>query len=136
MDMASLFPAAALAPHVSFKAGRLTRDEATNLVTADARKGVFQIVTTPDELMHLQWRPRGSAPAEDDLTDLIMIPGNAVMEKVRSAGPDARVYVVKLGDLDTRLFFWMQGTDTAEDDALVASVNRVLQGGPQQEQVS
>lgn len=136
MDMSSLFPnedalATAMAsarPHVSFKAGRMSYDMTTRMVTADPRKGVFQIVTSPeDSLTHLQWRARPGAEVEPQ-HDLIVFPGDTVMSPVQSTS--ARVFVLKWIDADTRMFFYMQGGDESADASAITQVNRILNSGP------
>ncbi|CAN8075889.1 unnamed protein product [Agarophyton chilense] len=115
-------------PHVSFRAGILNRDPATNRVEADPRKGMFQIVTATDGLMHLQWRPRNSPTVEQDL---ILFNGDAEVQQVTSCPTSARVYVLKWKEGDTRMFFWMQGNDASQDVTNIASVNRLLESGPE-----
>lgn len=142
MDMSSLFPtesgmnniiSSAPTPHVSFKAGTLSHDTTTNLVTADPRKGVFQVITSGDDgLTHLQWRPKNSSTFDPDY---IIFPGDAEMKQVTSCPASARVYVVKWREGNTRLFFWMQGKDPSADAPLVTSVNNILLRGPDAQQV-
>lgn len=135
MDGSSLFPTnqsllegalGAPAPLVQFKAGLMSHNLTTNLVTPDPRKGMLQIVTSPDDNMpHLQWRARPGRSVEQDL---IVIPGEAEMKLVASA--HARVYVLKWLGTTTKMFFWMQGGDASEDARHIATVNRVLGLGP------
>lgn len=121
------------AAHISFKAGILTRDPATNLVTADPRKGIFQIATSADDgLTRLQWRPKESSTFDPDY---IIFPADAEMKQVTSCPASARVYVVKWREGDTRLFFWMQGKNPSADAHLVTSVNNILLRGPDAQQV-
>lgn len=116
-------------PHISFRAGVLNRDSATNRVEADPRKGVFQIVTsTADGLMHLQWRTRASTDIEQDL---IIFSGEVEVNKVNSCPPAARVYVLKWKEGGTRMFFWMQGSDPSQDVSNIASVNNLFEHGPE-----
>lgn len=111
---------------VKFFAGKLTKQGSSNRVVADARKGVFQIVVTPDEMLtHVQWRPRGVAEAEDTYT---IFPGETELVPVQSS-PD-RVFVLKWKEGSQRLFFWMQTSDPDGDVVLVESVNQVLTDGP------
>lgn len=139
MDMSSLFPAdsgalsARAPPHVSFKAGMMNRDETTNLVTADERKGVFQIITSPeDQLMHLQWRALNTSSVDEDL---IIFSGAAEMKRVVSCSATARVFVLKWKGVDKRMFFWMQGKDPTADEAHIAQVNTILENGVDNQQV-
>lgn len=142
MDMSSLFPpdsglasvlSARPSPHVLFKAGLLNRDETTNMVTADDRNGIFQLITSPDDnLLHLQWRVRNVSAVDQDL---ILFPAETEMKPVRSASPGARVYVLKWREADKRMFFWMQGKDPTKDDSLIAQVNHILANGPDHPQV-
>lgn len=137
MDMSSLFPAdagigsvlnALPTPHVSFNAGMLTRNETTNLVTPDERKGIFQIVTsTEDGLIHVQWRPRNQSTPDPDL---IIFNADTEMKRVSSCPASARVYVLKWREADKRLFFWMQGKDPSADDTVISQVNAILENGP------
>lgn len=57
------------------------------------------------------------------------------MKQVTSCPPAARVYVLKWKEADTRLFFWMQGTDATQDATNIAAVNNVLENGPDSQQV-
>jgi hypothetical protein len=117
---------------VSFPAGKLTKDDATSRVVADPRRGFFQIVVTPDDMLtHVQWRPRGVSAPEDDL---IIFPGEAEFVPVQSS-PD-RVFVLKWREGDVRKFFWMQQEDPDTDVVVVESVNQVLADGPSGVQVS
>ena len=134
MDMSSLFSAdsgigsvlnARPSAHITFKAGILTRDEATNAVTPDERKGVVQLVTE-ENLLHWQWRPRNSSTFEHDL---ILFPPDNELKLVTSAPASARVYVLKWRGESQRLFFWMQGKDASRDEAIVAQVNNILTHG-------
>lgn len=142
MDMSSLFPPdsgmanllnARPTPHISFKAGFLTRDPSTNMVTADPRKGIFQIVTSTDDgLLHLQWRAKNSTTIDHDL---ILFNGETEMKQVTSCPASARVYVLKWREANTRMFFWMQGKDPSADARLITSVNNILENGPDSQQV-
>lgn len=142
MDMSSLFPSdgglgsvlsARPSAHVSFKAGMMNRDETTNMVTADERKGVFQLLTSPeDNLLHLQWRARNTSTIDHDL---ILFPAETEMKPVTSAPASARVYVLKWKEADKRMFFWMQGKDPTKDESLVTDVNSILENGPDNAQV-
>lgn len=117
---------------VKFPAGKLSKDVPTSRVVADPRKGVFQIVVTPEDMLtHLQWRPRGVAAPEDDL---IIFPGEAELVPVQSS-PD-RVFVLKWKEGSQRLFIWMQAADPDADVVHVESVNQVLAEGPSGAQVS
>lgn len=136
MDGSSLFPNQSIlegalgapAPLVQFKAGMMSHDTTTNLVTADPRKGMLQIITSPEDNMpHLQWRTR---PGREVEQDLIVIPGEAEMKRVESTS--ARVYVLKWLGTTTKMFFWMQGGDDTEDEQHIANVNRILGFGPPQ----
>ena len=54
---------------VSFKAGKMNLDAATNLVTADKRKGQVTVEQGEhDQLMHFKWKDRSSGNVEDDLS--------------------------------------------------------------------
>lgn len=140
MDMSDLFSSDGVRqalmeqsnPLISFQAGILNRDSETNRVTADPRKGNFQIVVEDDRLMHLQWRARGSTDTEHDL---ILIPGETEFKQVASCPNSARVYVLKWKDAPERLFFWMQGNEATQDDVHVRTVNSILEGGSENQQV-
>lgn len=115
---------------VSFPAGKLERDGST--VTADPRRGFFQIVVTQEDMLtHLQWRPKGQSSPE---IDLIIFPGEAEFVPV-SCSPD-RVFVLKWREGNERKFFWMQGRDPDQDHNVVESVNQILSEGPTAVQVS
>lgn len=140
MDMSSLFSPdsgigsvlnARPAPHISFKAGILNRDESTNNVTADSRKGVIQLITE-ESLLHLQWRPRNSSTVEHDL---ILFPSENEVKLVTSAPASARVYVFKWRGESQRFFFWMQEKDPTKDESIIAQLNSILTNGPDNAQV-
>lgn len=117
---------------VKFSAGKLTKEASSTRVVADPRRGTFQIVVTPDDMLtHLQWRPRGVAAPEDDL---IIFPGEAELVPVQSS-PD-RVFVLKWKEGTQRLFIWMQSADPDGDVVHVETVNQVLTDGPSGAQVS
>lgn len=117
---------------VKFAAGKLTKEGSSTRVVADPRRGTFQIVVTPDDMLtHLQWRPRGAAAPEDDL---IIFPGEAELVPVQSS-PD-RVFVLKWKEGTQRLFIWMQSADPDGDVVHVETVNQVLTDGPSGTQVS
>lgn len=117
---------------VKFPAGKLTKEGSTARVVADPRRGVFQIVVTPEDMLtHLQWRPRGVSTPEDDL---IIFPGEAELVPVQSS-PD-RVFVLKWKEGTQRLFIWMQSADPDGDVVHVEAVNQVLTEGPSGAQVS
>lgn len=120
------------APLVSFPAGKMNRNGVTNMVEADPRRGVFQIVVTPDDMLtHLQWRPRGVSTPEDDL---IIFPGEAELLPVQSC--PGRVFVLKWKEGELRKFYWMQLADLDADAVFVESVNQILTEGPGVAQVS
>ena len=58
---------------VSFKAGKMNLDAATNLVTADKRKGQVTVEQGEhDQLMHFKWKDRTSGNVEDDLSECLL----------------------------------------------------------------
>lgn len=58
---------------VSFKAGKMNLDAATNLVTADKRKGQVTVEQGEhDQLMHFKWKDRSSGNVEDDLSKFLI----------------------------------------------------------------
>ena len=139
--MSSFFPTdgtaaltSQLTPHVSFRAGVLNRDPDTNRVTADPRKGTFQITTSPEDgLMHLQWRPRNVQTIEHDL---ILFQGETEMKQVTSCPASARVYVLRWKEqAEHRMFFWLQASDSSQDAANIAAANAILENGPDHQQV-
>lgn len=141
MDMSSLFPTDGIGgvlstqpgPHVKFPAGIMTRDSESNRVTADPRKGTFQIITLADGLMHMQWQPRNSETAEEDL--ILFGTAETEMKLCNSCPDSARVYVLRWREGDQRMFFWMQGKDPSQDAANIALVNNLLEHGPDAQQV-
>eukprot|EP01112_Ceratiomyxa_fruticulosa_P017845 TRINITY_DN5631_c0_g2_i3.p1 TRINITY_DN5631_c0_g2~~TRINITY_DN5631_c0_g2_i3.p1 ORF type:complete len:132 (+),score=24.72 TRINITY_DN5631_c0_g2_i3:100-495(+) len=105
---------------VSFKAGKCTY--ANNTITCVPRKGIIQVVQSPDGLVHFQWKERAGASIEDDL---IIFPGETAFQKIES--PSGRVYLLKF-TTGRKLFFWLQEPKTDKDAEYEQKVNSALNG--------
>eukprot|EP01113_Clastostelium_recurvatum_P002918 TRINITY_DN1125_c0_g1_i1.p1 TRINITY_DN1125_c0_g1~~TRINITY_DN1125_c0_g1_i1.p1 ORF type:complete len:425 (+),score=123.68 TRINITY_DN1125_c0_g1_i1:25-1275(+) len=108
-------------PAVSFRAGKCQYSSSTGTVTPIAQKGLIQVVQTPDQLTHFQWKNRTSGAVEDDL---ILFPDDATFQKVDS--PAGRVYLLRFSSSDRRLFFWMQEPKDDQDKEHEKKVNHAL----------
>ena len=49
---------------VEFKAGKMTFNTSTKMVSPDKRKGMLMVTQSDDQLMHLQWKDRGTGTIE------------------------------------------------------------------------
>ncbi|KIJ61122.1 hypothetical protein HYDPIDRAFT_97328 [Hydnomerulius pinastri MD-312] len=108
---------------IAFKAGRSFRRAGTNFVDASPEKGAIEILPAEDGLIRFVWKERATGNIREDL---ILFPGDAVLEKVTQA-PGGRTYVLKFESSDQRHFFWMQDASTRRDDEFVRHVNRILE---------
>jgi len=111
---------------VEFRAGKMTFNESTKMVSPDKRKGMLSVLQSEDQLMHLQWKDRTSGTIEDDL---IILPDDVEFKAV-SACTTGRVFVLKFKTNDKRMFFWMQEPKADKDDEFCKKVNENLNSPP------
>ena len=45
---------------VEFRCGKMSFNETSKMVSPDKRKGLLMVTQSDDQLMHLQWKDRGS----------------------------------------------------------------------------
>ena len=45
---------------VEFRCGKMSFNESSKMVSPDKRKGLLMVTQSDDQLMHLQWKDRGS----------------------------------------------------------------------------
>eukprot|EP00088_Acartia_fossae_P027829 TRINITY_DN2859_c0_g1_i1.p1 TRINITY_DN2859_c0_g1~~TRINITY_DN2859_c0_g1_i1.p1 ORF type:complete len:424 (-),score=188.89 TRINITY_DN2859_c0_g1_i1:279-1550(-) len=111
---------------VEFRAGKMSLDTSTKMVTADARKGMVSIFQNEDQLMHFTWKDRGTGTVEEDLT---IFPDDCEFVHV-PACTTGRVYVLKFKTCTKRMFFWMQEPKSDKDEDLCKKVNDALNNPP------
>lgn len=110
--------------HLEFKAGRLT--QSGTRVTADPRKGVVQVSTSPEGILQLQHRERASGNLIDEA---LLFEGSATFERVPQC-TTGRVYVLKFVGSSRRMFFWIQEPSEAKDAENCAKLNELMANPP------
>mmetsp|Transcript_13127 Transcript_13127/g.18139 ORF Transcript_13127/g.18139 Transcript_13127/m.18139 type:complete len:306 (-) Transcript_13127:220-1137(-) len=99
---------------VEFKAGILKKNGTT--VTADPRRGTVTLLeSAADGMTRIQWRTR---PGGNLVTDLVVIPNDATVEKVPEC-KTGRVILVRMRSSQKMLFFWMQEPKDEKDQEIV-----------------
>jgi len=111
---------------VEFKAGKMTLNATTKMVSPDKRKGQLSVIQSDDQLMHLQWKDRTSGTVEDDL---IIFPDDVEFKSV-PACTTGRVFVLKFKTSNKRMFFWMQEPKADKDEEFCKKVNENLNNPP------
>ena len=111
---------------VEFRAGKMTFNASTKMVSPDKRKGMLMVTQSDDQLMHLQWKDRTSGTVEDDL---ILMPDDVEFKAV-PACTTGRVFVLKFKGNDKKMFFWMQEPKTDKDEEYCKKVNDFLNNPP------
>jgi len=111
---------------VEFRAGKMTMNASTKLVSPDKRKGLLSIYQSDDTLMHLTWKDRGTGTLEDDL---IIFPDDCEFQAV-PACTTGRVFVLKFKTSSKLMFFWMQEPKADKDEELCKKVNDSLNNPP------
>jgi len=111
---------------VEFRAGKMTLNTTSKMVSPDKRKGLVSVLQAEDQLMHLQWKDRGSGTIEDDL---IIFPDDVEFKAV-PACTTGRVFVLKFKTSNKRMFFWMQEPKADKDEELCKKVNENLNNPP------
>ncbi|CAG8454266.1 14496_t:CDS:10 [Funneliformis mosseae] len=113
---------------VEFKAGKLKREEGSNWLKADERKGLIYMDQGEDQLMHFFWKDRKANTVEDDF---ILFPDEAEFIRVDQC-TTGRVYILNFKSSSRKLFYWMQDAKDEKDEENVAKLNRLIndpQGG-------
>lgn len=110
---------------VEFRAGKMTLNAATKMVTPDKRKGLVSLYQD-DQLMHFTWKDRGTGTLEDDL---IIFPEDCEFQAV-PACTTGRVFVLKFKTSNKRMFFWMQEPKADKDEEFCKKVNETLNNPP------
>jgi len=111
---------------VEFRAGKMTLNTTTKMVSPDKRKGLVSVYQSDDQLMHLTWKDRGTGTLEDDL---IIFPDDCEFLAV-SACTTGRVFVLKFKTSNKRMFFWMQEPKSDKDEEICKKVNDSLNNPP------
>ena len=111
---------------VEFRAGKMTFNTTTKMVSPDKRKGMLMVTQSDDQLMHLQWKDRTSGTVEDDL---ILMPDDVEFKPV-PACTTGRVFVLKFKGNDKKMFFWMQEPKSDKDEEFCKKVNDFLNNPP------
>ncbi|KAJ2692897.1 hypothetical protein H4218_006234 [Coemansia sp. IMI 209128] len=115
---------------LTFKAGRMYRDGETNWVRPDLRKGECQMTFIGSGAVRLRWTQdqstvaSGEEPTRPAQEEFVFFSGDAVAEKVTQS--EGRVYVIKSKSTSTRLFFWLQSSDTDMDYQIEDAINAHL----------
>jgi len=111
---------------VEFRAGKMNLNATTKMVSPDKRKGMLAVTQSDDQLIHLQWKDRGTGTVEDDL---IIFPDDVEFKAV-PACTTGRVFVLKFKTSNKRMFFWMQEPKADKDEELCKKVNENLNNPP------
>lgn len=114
------------APLASFKAGKMKMTPVGEKfrVEADERRGLTLLEKGVDNTLHFIWKDRQTLQTVDDV---LVFPGEQVLEKVDTGRPEDRVYLLSFKTSTTRrLFFWMQEPDVSKDENVVAEFNRLM----------
>jgi len=111
---------------VEFRAGKMTLNTSTKMVSPDRRKGLVSIYQSDDQLMHFSWKDRTSGTVEEDL---IIFPDDCEFLAV-PACTTGRVFVLKFKTNSKRMFFWMQEPKSDKDEELCKKVNDSLNNPP------
>jgi len=116
---------------VEFKAGKMSLNNATNMVSPDKRKGLVYVYQSDDSLMHFCWKDRSSGDVVDDL---IIFPDDVMFKHIPPARISAarcdRIYVLKFKASSRKFFFWMQEPKTDKDAEFAEKVNHLLNNPP------
>jgi len=104
----------------------MTFNTTSKMVSPDKRKGMLSVLQADDQLMHLQWKDRGTGTVEDDL---IIFPDDVEFKAV-AACTTGRVFVLKFKTSNKRMFFWMQEPKADKDEELCKKVNENLNNPP------
>ena len=113
---------------VEFRCGKMTFNETTKMVSPDKRKGLLMVTQSDDQLMHLQWKERGSGSGSLE-DDLILMPDDVEFKAV-PACTTGRVFVLKFKGNDKKMFFWMQEPKSDKDEEYCKKVNDFLNNPP------
>ncbi len=96
---------------VEFRAGKMTFDADSKLVTPDKRRGTVMVHQAEDQLMHFMWRDRGAPSGSAAEDDLIIFPDDVEFKRV-SQCTTGRVYLLQFKSSSRKMFFWMQEPKT------------------------
>jgi len=111
---------------VEFRAGKMTLNASTKMVSPDKRKGLVSVYQSDDHLMHLTWKDRTTGTLEDDL---IIFPDDCEFQSVPQC-TTGRVFILKFKTSNKRVFFWMQEPKADKDEELCKKVNDSLNNPP------
>jgi len=111
---------------VEFRAGKMTLNTSTKMVSPDKRKGLVSVYQSDDHLMHLTWKDRTTGTLEDDL---IIFPDDCEFQAV-PACTTGRVFILKFKTSNKRVFFWMQEPKADKDEETCKKVNDALNNPP------
>lgn len=125
----------AIRPLIAIKAGRcVPKASDPKKIVPSPEPGLLYLYNNPeDELLHLCWKPRGSADAPVD--DLLIIPYDATF--VPYPNNSGRIFVLKFSSSSQRHFYYLQskperanepGHFSARDKEYGRRINKLLQG--------
>ncbi|KAJ6231252.1 cell membrane glycoprotein [Anaeramoeba flamelloides] len=107
---------------VSFRAGKMNKSG--NLVSPDKRKGMVQVVKSPEGIVQFQWKDR----VKGDIVDnFFLFPGDAVLKKVYQC-TTGRVVLLRFNQGKRRFFYWLQEPKEEKDQELLDNVNKAING--------
>ncbi|KAJ6241664.1 cell membrane glycoprotein [Anaeramoeba flamelloides] len=107
---------------VSFRAGKMNKSG--NLVSPDKRKGMVQVVKSPEGIVQFQWKDR----VKGDIVDnFFLFPGDAVLKKVYQC-TTGRVVLLRFNQGRRRFFYWLQEPKEDKDQELLDNVNKAING--------
>lgn len=115
---------------LEFKAGCMNKDDNSNWVRPDTRKGLIQLRLSPDGdgLIYFQWRDRTTGSVGLELT---IFPGEAVWKRVKEC-TTGRVYVLEFTANKKLYFFWLQEPKEDKDEEYEKKMNQYLKEPPRQ----
>mmetsp|Transcript_42247 Transcript_42247/g.100221 ORF Transcript_42247/g.100221 Transcript_42247/m.100221 type:complete len:314 (-) Transcript_42247:181-1122(-) len=109
---------------VAVKAGLLRPYEGK--LSPDKRRGLLRVAVVEPNVRQLQWCERSSDGAcKDPEEDLLVVPQADDLHIKQIGNPLSRCYALELNGRDI-LFFWMQETDAAQDDARIKQLAGAL----------
>lgn len=111
-------------PLIEFRAGIMNM-EGKKLVP-DKRKGLIQILRSPDGLVHFVWKDRTTGIAEHDF---ILFPEDASFKKLKQG--NGRVFLLEFTHTKKQLFFWSQETSAEKDGELAEKTNNYINNPPE-----
>jgi len=92
-------------------------------IEADERKGRISLVSGTDGAIHLYFKLR---PSGEVVEDILVFPNNQTFSKVDTGRSGDRVYLLQFKRSTRRFFFWMQGSNSADDETNCRKLNEYM----------